>query len=234
MRTRCSTDLPRRRPPADRVRPAARRAVGHFRVRLQHDRSAHDLSVPGVRRARAGAEARPGRGPGDRALCQRPGADGGAGGGLPQPASVWRPTASKAPTASTKRSTTRPRGCRRAPSSVTVRQFMAHHEGMSLLSLAYVLLDKPMQRRFLADPDAAGGRPAAAGARSQGDRAGLPPRARSRAPRASPRPKKTGTHARLHRSRTARRRKSICSPTAATTSPSPAPAAATAAGATWR
>ena len=37
-------------------------------------------------------------------------------------------------------------------SSVTVRQFMAHHEGMSLLSLAYLLLDKPMQRRFLADP----------------------------------------------------------------------------------
>lgn len=36
--------------------------------------------------------------------------------------------------------------------SVTVKQFMAHHEGMSLLSLAYVLLDKPMQRRFLADP----------------------------------------------------------------------------------
>jgi cyclic beta-1,2-glucan synthetase len=36
--------------------------------------------------------------------------------------------------------------------SVTVRQFMAHHEGMSLLSLAYVLLDKPMQRRFDSDP----------------------------------------------------------------------------------
>ncbi|MHB8970235.1 MAG: GH36-type glycosyl hydrolase domain-containing protein [Pirellulaceae bacterium] len=36
--------------------------------------------------------------------------------------------------------------------SVTVRQFMAHHEGMSLLALAYLLLDKPMQRRFLADP----------------------------------------------------------------------------------
>ena len=35
---------------------------------------------------------------------------------------------------------------------MTVRQFMAHHAGMSLLSLAYVLLDKPMQRRFLADP----------------------------------------------------------------------------------
>ncbi|MEI7685428.1 MAG: glucoamylase family protein, partial [Planctomycetota bacterium] len=37
-------------------------------------------------------------------------------------------------------------------SRVTVRQFMAHHQGMSLLSLAYVLLDKPMQRRFEADP----------------------------------------------------------------------------------
>jgi hypothetical protein len=36
--------------------------------------------------------------------------------------------------------------------SVTVRQFMAHHQGMSLLSLAYLLLDRPMQRRFLADP----------------------------------------------------------------------------------
>ena len=36
--------------------------------------------------------------------------------------------------------------------SVVVRQYMAHHEGMSLLSLAYVLLDKPMQRRFDADP----------------------------------------------------------------------------------
>ena len=35
---------------------------------------------------------------------------------------------------------------------ITVRQFMAHHEGMSLLALAYLLLDKPMQRRFRADP----------------------------------------------------------------------------------
>jgi cyclic beta-1,2-glucan synthetase len=36
--------------------------------------------------------------------------------------------------------------------SVTVRQVMAHHSGMSLLSLAYLLLDKPMQKRFAADP----------------------------------------------------------------------------------
>ncbi len=36
--------------------------------------------------------------------------------------------------------------------SATVRQFMAHHEGMSLLALDYVLMNKPMQRRFEADP----------------------------------------------------------------------------------
>jgi cellobiose phosphorylase len=33
-----------------------------------------------------------------------------------------------------------------------VRSFMAHHQGMSLLSLAYTLLDRPMQRRFDASP----------------------------------------------------------------------------------
>lgn len=32
-----------------------------------------------------------------------------------------------------------------------VRSFMAHHQGMSLLSLAYLLLDRPMQKRFEAD-----------------------------------------------------------------------------------
>jgi cellobiose phosphorylase len=41
-----------------------------------------------------------------------------------------------------------PRGATRA----VVRQFMAHHEGMSLLALASLLLDRPMQRRFVADP----------------------------------------------------------------------------------
>ncbi len=40
----------------------------------------------------------------------------------------------------------------RGQSSVAVQSFMAHHLGMSLLSLAYVLLDRPMQRRFESDP----------------------------------------------------------------------------------
>jgi cyclic beta-1,2-glucan synthetase len=37
-------------------------------------------------------------------------------------------------------------------SSVTIRSFMVHHQGMSLLSLAYLLTDRPMQRRFLSFP----------------------------------------------------------------------------------
>jgi cellobiose phosphorylase len=37
-------------------------------------------------------------------------------------------------------------------SSAVVRSFMAHHQGMSLLSLAHLLLDRPMQKRFESDP----------------------------------------------------------------------------------
>jgi cellobiose phosphorylase len=37
-------------------------------------------------------------------------------------------------------------------SFAVVRSFMAHHQGMSFLSLAYALLDRPMQRRFEAYP----------------------------------------------------------------------------------
>ena len=33
-----------------------------------------------------------------------------------------------------------------------VRSFMAHHQGMALLAIEHVLLDRPMQRRFEADP----------------------------------------------------------------------------------
>ena len=45
-----------------------------------------------------------------------------------------------------------PARLRRAESSAVVRSFMAHHQGMSLLSLAHLLLDRPMQRRFASDP----------------------------------------------------------------------------------
>ncbi len=40
----------------------------------------------------------------------------------------------------------------RGKSSAVVRSFMAHHQGMSFLSLAYLLLNRPMQERFESDP----------------------------------------------------------------------------------
>ena len=40
----------------------------------------------------------------------------------------------------------------RGKSSAVVRSFMAHHQGMSVLSLAYLLLNRPMQKRFESDP----------------------------------------------------------------------------------
>jgi len=41
---------------------------------------------------------------------------------------------------------------RRGQSNAVVRAFLSHHEGMSLLSLAHLLLDRPMQKRFESDP----------------------------------------------------------------------------------
>lgn len=40
----------------------------------------------------------------------------------------------------------------RGQSSAVVRSFMAHHQGMIFLSLAHLLLDRPMQQRFESDP----------------------------------------------------------------------------------
>ena len=39
----------------------------------------------------------------------------------------------------------------RGQSRVVIQSFMAHHQGMSLLSIAHLLLDQPMQKRFEAD-----------------------------------------------------------------------------------
>ncbi len=40
----------------------------------------------------------------------------------------------------------------RGQSSAVVRSFMTHHQGMCLLSLAYLLLGRPMQKRFESEP----------------------------------------------------------------------------------
>lgn len=45
-----------------------------------------------------------------------------------------------------------PSRLQRGQSKAVIYSFMAHHQGMSLLSLAYLLLDKPMQKLFEAEP----------------------------------------------------------------------------------
>lgn len=40
----------------------------------------------------------------------------------------------------------------RGQSQILIQTYMAHHLGMSLLSMAYLLLDQPMQKRFEAEP----------------------------------------------------------------------------------
>ena len=45
-----------------------------------------------------------------------------------------------------------PSRLQRGQASIVVRSFMAHHQGMSFLSLAHLLLDRPMQKRFESDP----------------------------------------------------------------------------------
>jgi cyclic beta-1,2-glucan synthetase len=45
-----------------------------------------------------------------------------------------------------------PSRVQRGKTNSIVYSFMAHHQGMSLLSLAHLLLNKPMQRRFEAEP----------------------------------------------------------------------------------
>ncbi len=40
----------------------------------------------------------------------------------------------------------------RGKSGIVIQSFMAHHQGMILLSLAYLLLDRPMQKRFESEP----------------------------------------------------------------------------------
>jgi hypothetical protein len=135
----------------DRLRQVARRALGHLRKRLQRRRRGTQLPVPRVRRPGLGLK----RGLAEdlvvapyasalalmvapEAACQnlqRLAADGLAGRfGLYEAIDY---TVSRVP---------------RGQSSAVVRSFMAHHQGMILLSLAHRLLDRPLQRRFESDP----------------------------------------------------------------------------------
>ena len=142
----------RRGAAADRLRQPARRAVGHLRVRLQRDRHRAELPVPRVRRAGPRPEARPGRGPGRRAVRVDDGADGRARGRPARTCSASRPTARAGRYGFYEAIDYTPSRLPRGQTRAVVRSFMAHHQGMSLLALAHLLLDRPMQRHFEADP----------------------------------------------------------------------------------
>ena len=109
-----------------------------------------------------------------------------------------------------------------------VKAYMAHHQGMTIVALANVLLEATMRRRFGAEPPSRRRSCCCRSARPDGGRGapavrgrGGPPRARTRSLRCC------GVFVR----RTTPRRARICCPTGATRSWSPPRAPATAAGA---
>jgi cyclic beta-1,2-glucan synthetase len=93
-----------------------------------------------------------GRRLGDCPLRYRPGLDGGA---LRRPAKTSNSWVSKGMEGNYglyESIDYTPSRLQRGQSSAIVYSFMAHHHGMSLLSLAYLLLDKPLQKLFEAEP----------------------------------------------------------------------------------
>ena len=140
------------RRPADPVRRRAWRTVGRLGVGLQRAGRQPHLSVFELRRQRARLEAGPLGRPRDRALRDGPGGDGRSLRGreeLPRPRARRR---ARGATATTRPSTTRRRGCPRASNRAVVREYMAHHQGMTLAALANVLCGGTMRRRFHAEP----------------------------------------------------------------------------------
>ena len=121
---RCSTSPAARGARADRVRAAARRAVGHLGVGLQRRGPARQLPVQGVRRARPGPQARARRRPGGRALrhgARRHGRPDAGRAELPPPGARGRRGDASA---STRRSTTRTARCRTRDAATDLRAGM--------------------------------------------------------------------------------------------------------------
>ena len=168
-------DLSRDGGAADRVREAARRALGHLGMRLQLGRCEPQLPVPRLRRARPGAEARTRGGSRRRALRVGARADGGARGGVPQPAAACRRRA---------RRTIRPlRGDRLhagAPAARAIERRRAFVHGASPghdPALAGAPAARPSDAEALrVGPAVQGDAAAAAGAHSEGRGALLAPR----------------------------------------------------------
>ena len=213
---------------ADRVRQAARRALGHLRVRLQLGRCEPQLPVPRVRRAGPRVEARARRRSRHRALRVGARADGRSRGSVRQPAAPRRRRA---------RRTIRPvRGdrlhaCAPAPRAGERRRALLHgaspgHDPALARARAARAADAEALR---VGPAVQGNPAAAAGAHPEGRSVYSHPaelsaiRAIAGGPEAP---------VRVLSSPTRRCRKCSCCPTAATTSWSRTRAAAAAAGRT--
>ena len=182
----------------DRIRPATRRAMGHIRVQLQRHRHAPGLSVPRVRRARPGLQARTGRRPGHRAVCQRAGVDRDAARSMPQPADAGRQGLS--------RRLRLLRGHRLHPDARATGQASRHralvhgaspgHEPAGLCAC----IARPADAAPLhVGPAGAGNGIAAAGARAEDRRDAAAARGRSERRRPSSRRGHRRDHARVHR-----------------------------------
>ena len=142
---------------ADRVRPAAWRAVGHFGIGLRLHRSGRQLSVPRLRRAGARPEARawprPRVAPYATALASV--VSPGGGGGELRGAGPRKGLEARYGFYESIDYNPRNRGDDvrpRRPAAVIVRAYFAHHQGMSLVALANVVCQDVFVARFHADP----------------------------------------------------------------------------------
>ncbi len=145
---------------ADPVRQGTRCAVGRLRMCVQRRRPARHVSVSRLRRARARPETGPGRRSGGCAVrhgarnddrTRRSGAKLSTAGSRRPRRSVWL----------LRRGGLHVRSCdptdggsfgRSRGVGTVVRTSMAHHQGMTLVSIANALLGHPMAERFHADP----------------------------------------------------------------------------------
>ncbi len=119
----------------------------------------------------------------------------------------------------------------RGQSHALVRSYMAHHQGMTLLSVAHVLLDGRMQARFASDPACQATALLLQERIPRATALYLPPSPAADAGTARADAEHRGPV--VQRGPTPRCRRSSCCRTADTTSWSPTPAAVTAAGTTW-
>jgi hypothetical protein len=154
MNTRCWTCRPA---PRSRGRSSTAgnwgAALGDFRIRIQFRRCPVELSVsPRLACRGLGFKRGPGGRPGGGSLRHGDGAARRAGRRLPQPDPVERGGNAEGRYGYYEAIDYTPSRVPPGQTRVLVRSFMTHHQGMILLSLAYRLLDQPMQRRFLANP----------------------------------------------------------------------------------